>query len=118
MTEDAWNELHRNGGVAMKIKVEKKKAVMEERMPGGKSHPRQHPCLIKTKFFVGIVDGLIERINNCLALSSRHPLLHHCLLLLNLYLHRNSTVPMKFVPGVLGHLWHQLLENGEHPLRS
>merc|ERR1719237_1458824 len=43
MTEDAWNELHRNGGVAMKIKVEKKKAVMEERMPGGKSKTVVYP---------------------------------------------------------------------------
>merc|ERR1711887_428993 len=37
MTEDAWNELQKNGGVAMKLKVEKKRAVMEERMPGGKT---------------------------------------------------------------------------------
>merc|ERR1712029_920071 len=37
MTEDAWKELIKNGGVAMKLKVDKTKAVMEERMSGGKS---------------------------------------------------------------------------------
>merc|ERR1712240_844559 len=30
MTEDAWKELIKNGGVAMKLKVDKTKAVMEE----------------------------------------------------------------------------------------
>merc|ERR1711872_85043 len=35
MTEDAWKELIKNGGVAMKLKVDKTKAVMEERMSGG-----------------------------------------------------------------------------------
>merc|ERR1711963_927961 len=43
MTEDAWNELHRNGGFGMKLKVEPKKAVMEERMPGGKSKTVVYP---------------------------------------------------------------------------
>merc|ERR1711868_253366 len=37
MTEDAWKELIKNGGVAMKLKVDKTNAVMEERMSGGKS---------------------------------------------------------------------------------
>merc|ERR1712142_934661 len=43
MTEDAWNELNKNGGVAMKLKVDNKKAVMEERMPGGKSKTVVYP---------------------------------------------------------------------------
>merc|ERR1712212_139420 len=43
MTEDAWNELQKNGGVAMKLKVEKKRAVMEERMPGGKTKTVVYP---------------------------------------------------------------------------
>jgi len=43
MTEDAWNELQKNGGVAMKLKVENKKAVMEERMPGGKTKTVVYP---------------------------------------------------------------------------
>merc|ERR1712212_385446 len=43
MTEDAWNELNKNGGVAMKFKVENKKAVMEERMPGGKTKTVVYP---------------------------------------------------------------------------
>merc|ERR1711953_860927 len=43
MTEDAWKELVKNGGVAMKLKVDKKRAVMEERMPGGKSKTVVYP---------------------------------------------------------------------------
>merc|ERR1712193_29533 len=43
MTEDVWNELQKNGGVAMKLKVENKKAVMEERMPGGKTKTVVYP---------------------------------------------------------------------------
>merc|ERR1711962_437172 len=43
MTEDAWKELIKNGGVAMKLKVDKTKAVMEERMSGGKSKTVVYP---------------------------------------------------------------------------
>merc|ERR1712013_51236 len=42
-TEDAWKELIKNGGVAMKLKVDKTKAVMEERMSGGKSKTVVYP---------------------------------------------------------------------------
>merc|ERR1711962_392381 len=43
MTEDAWKELIKNGGVAMKLKVDKTKAVMEERMSGGKTKTVVYP---------------------------------------------------------------------------
>ena len=81
--------------------------------------------------FIGIVDGLIERIHDRLTLSSGHSLLHHRPLLVHFQpflgqnicaicdfkkldsLHSDSTVLHKFLPGILCHLWQQLLENKE-----
>merc|ERR1712130_375578 len=37
MTEDAWKELYENGGIAMKLRFEKSKAVIEEQRPGKRS---------------------------------------------------------------------------------
>jgi len=34
MTEDAWKELYENGGIAMKLRFEENKAVIEEERPG------------------------------------------------------------------------------------